>query len=131
MVLAIISVGFNKVRGDIIKYMNDTKMLMATITSKFFNPSFKSVALLVPNPKPIPKIGPISGDMSIAPIITGIEFTLRPTEAIIIEKARIHTLGPLKYMLLFIFSAAVVVSMWSDILAISFKNLYRIISLNL
>jgi hypothetical protein len=32
--------------------------------------------------KPAPTIGPIKGEISIAPIITAVEFTLRPMEAI-------------------------------------------------
>ena len=41
-------------------------------------------------------MGPITGEMSIAPIITAVELTLRPTDAMIMEKARIQTLGPRK-----------------------------------
>jgi hypothetical protein len=35
------------------------------------------------------------GDMSMAPMITGVELTLRPIEAMTIAMARIHALGPL------------------------------------
>ena len=51
---------------------------------------------LIPNERPIPKIGPISGDMSMAPMMTGIELMLSPMDAMIIENARIHAFGPLK-----------------------------------
>ena len=55
--------------------------------------------------------------MSIAPIITAVELTLRPTEAMMMEKARIHTFGPLKETLLRIDLVALSVSIWSEIFA--------------
>jgi hypothetical protein len=53
----------------------------------------------IPSARPTPIIGPISGEINIAPIITGIEFTFNPTLAITTANARIHTLGPLKSIL--------------------------------
>ena len=53
--------------------------------------------------------------MSIAPIMTGMEFTLRPTDAMMIAIARIQAFGPRKYMLLRIAFSAEVVSICSDI----------------
>jgi hypothetical protein len=44
----------------------------------------------------MPLIGPIKGEMSIAPMITTVEFMFSPTEAIIKAKIRIHSLVPLK-----------------------------------
>ena len=61
---------------------------------------------LVPRARPMPIIGPINGDTSIAPIITAVELTFSPTEAMTMEKARIQTFGPLNQMLLLIFSTA-------------------------
>jgi hypothetical protein len=53
----------------------------------------------MPNPKPAPIIGPISGDISIAPMITAVEFTFRPIDATTIAQAKIHKLDPLNEML--------------------------------
>ena len=39
--------------------------------------------------KPIPNIGPINGEISMAPTTTAVELTFKPIEAIIIEKTRI------------------------------------------
>ena len=47
-------------------------------------------------PKPIPMIGPIIGDTSIAPITTAAEFTFKPNEQIKIANTNIHKLVPLK-----------------------------------
>ena len=54
---------------------------------------------LVPRPKANPRMGPITGDMSMAPMITGIELTFKPTEAMMMAHARMKTLGPLNAML--------------------------------
>ena len=40
-------------------------------------------------------IGPINGEISIAPIITAVELTFRPSEAIKMANIRIHKLAPL------------------------------------
>ena len=45
--------------------------------------------------KPKPKIGPIRGEISIAPITTGIELAFKPTDATNIEQIRIQAFGPL------------------------------------
>ena len=43
-------------------------------------------------------MGPISGDMSIAPMITAVELTFSPSEAMKIAVIRIHRLAPRKEM---------------------------------
>ena len=63
--------------------------------------------------RPVPIIGPISGEISIAPMITAVEFTLRPTDAMMIENARIQALGPRNQMALLMRCAASSVSIWS------------------
>ena len=70
-------------------------MLMATMTRKFSSESFTSLLSWMPSPKPKPRMGPITGEMSIAPIMTGMEFTFRPTDAMMIAQARMKTFGPL------------------------------------
>ena len=44
---------------------------------------------------PKPKIGPIRGEINMAPITTGMEFALRPTEATKIEQIKIQAVAPL------------------------------------
>ena len=51
---------------------------------------------LIPIANPMPTIGPIKGEMSMAPIITAVELTLRPNEAMKIAKISTHRLAPLK-----------------------------------
>ena len=69
---------------------------MDIITSRFLNADLIRGVSLVPRPRPMPIIGPISGDTSIAPMITAVELTFRPTEASTIAHTRIQTFGPLK-----------------------------------
>ena len=95
-VLARSSVGLASFRGVRTKYMVAAARLTSTITIRFLNADLISSVSSVPSPRPIPKIGPISGDTSIAPMITAVEFTLRPTDAKTMAHTRIHTLGPLK-----------------------------------
>ena len=67
---------------------------------KFLNERLSSLTSFVPAERPIPIMGPIRGEISIAPIITAVEFTLSPIEAINIEQIKIQILGPLKTILL-------------------------------
>ena len=39
-------------------------------------------------------MGPINGEINMAPMMTAVEFTLRPMEAITMLKTRIQTLNP-------------------------------------
>ena len=101
-------------------------MLITTITAKFLSASLTRTVSLVPRPRPKPRIGPISGEMSIAPMITGMELRLRPTEAMTIAQARMNTLGPRKSMLPRMLAEAACTSTWSRIftrLAKNFVNL--------
>lgn len=43
-------------------------------------------------------MGPIKGEISIAPIITALEFTFKPTEATTIAQAKIYKYDPRKEM---------------------------------
>lgn len=77
--------------GDSRKNRVDAAREIPTITSRFLKAVFSRSTSLVPIASPVPMIGPISGEMSIAPMMTAVEFTLRPTEAMMIENARIQT----------------------------------------
>jgi hypothetical protein len=63
---------------------------MPTITPRFIRELFMVSISLIPIERPIPRIGPISGETSMAPITTAEELMFKPMEAIIIEKTRIH-----------------------------------------
>ena len=45
---------------------------------------------LIPIESPTPKIGPIRGEISMAPITTAVELVFRPIEATSIEKIKIQ-----------------------------------------
>ncbi len=67
-------------------------------------------------PSPIPMIGPISGDISMAPMMTAVEFMFKPKLAISTAQIRIHRLAPLKLVPLTMLSMASVSSIlsWSS-----------------
>lgn len=50
----------------------------------------------MPKANPAPTIGPIKGEISMAPIITAVELTFNPTQAITMAQARIQRLDPRK-----------------------------------
>ena len=93
--------------------MVEAKREMTTITRRFFAADFKRSVSLVPRASPVPIIGPMRGETSIAPMMTAVEFTLRPTDARTMAKARIQAFGPLNQMDDLILSAAASVSISS------------------
>ena len=115
------SVGLSISSGETRKYSVEAMILMPTITAKFFNASFTSVMSFVPKPMPNPMIGPINGEINIAPIITGMEFTFNPTDAMIIAKKRMNTFGPRKW----IFSRILVAAACTSIASPSDTNCFR------
>ena len=50
----------------------------------------------MPTAKPIPMIGPIKGEMSMAPIITAVELIFKPNEAMKIAKISTQRFAPWK-----------------------------------
>ena len=54
-----------------------------------------SLKFCTPRPKPMPMIGPISGEMSIAPIITAVELVFNPSDAMKIANISTTILVPL------------------------------------
>ena len=71
-------------------------MLNTVATSRFLNERFISGKSYCAAPSPSPRIGPISGEMSIAPMITAVELTFSPIEAMNVAKMSVHSLTPLK-----------------------------------
>ncbi len=57
-------------------------MLASTMKPKSCAAScFSNSKSLIPTDSPMPMIGPISGEISMAPMITAVELTLSPSEA--------------------------------------------------
>ena len=94
------SEGLAKLKGLRRKKRAEAKMLMPTITPKFFNEFFTKSVSSVPRPKPKPRMGPITGETNMAPMMTGMELTFKPTEAMMMAQARMNTFVPLKAMFL-------------------------------
>ncbi len=83
-VLAKIS-GVSFLNIGIKKNRKEVPILNPIITPKFIKERFKVSISLMPIDKPTPNIGPIRGDISIAPITTAVELIFSPIEAIKIE----------------------------------------------
>src|SRR5690606_18642314 len=77
-------------RGKSQKNRKAVMTLSTTMTPKFFTERLRVSISLMAKDSPIPSIGPINGDISIAPITTAVELALSPTEAIKIEQMRIQ-----------------------------------------
>ena len=69
--------------------------LKTVATAKLRNERLISSKSYMPNPSPIPMMGPISGEINIAPIITAGELTFNPNEAMKMAKIRIQIVEPL------------------------------------
>ena len=93
LVRAIISaVGVSS--GVIRKYTVELIRLMTTCVPKRISARRSSRRSLTAREYPIVMIPLISGDISIAPIITAVEFMFSPMEAISAARHSIHMLGP-------------------------------------
>ena len=78
--------------GVIKKYMVEVAKATPVATPKLLADLLNKVKSLIPTDSPIPKMGPINGEINIAPIITAVLFTFKPIEAIKIEQIKIYTL---------------------------------------
>ena len=78
------------------------------IVPRLIRDVFKVSISFIAIDKPTPKIGPIKGDISIAPITTGIELVFSPIEATKIEQIRIQAVAPLNWILAFISSIVLI-----------------------
>ena len=66
---------------------------------------FLSVSIsLIAKDIPTPKIGPINGEINMAPITTAVEFAFNPIDATKIEQIKIQAVAPLNGMSFFIAS---------------------------
>ena len=72
--------------------------LMSVATPKFLAARRRRSRSLMPMASPMPMIGPMRGDMSIAPMMTAVELTFSPSEAVKMAKMSTQRLAPLKLM---------------------------------
>ena len=77
---------------------------------KFFKEIIKTLKLLEERAYPIPLIGPIRGDINIAPIMTAGELFIKPIDATTIEQIKIQTLIPENTMSFFMSSMVCLLS---------------------
>ena len=70
-------------------------------SKRFFSDFLSRTKSNIPKANPAPTIGPIKGEINIAPMTTAVEFTFNPTDATRIAQAKIQRFGPLKDKLLF------------------------------
>ena len=80
--------------GIIAKNIYAVITLKKTITKKFIKEFLSVSTSFVAIENPNPKIGPKRGEINMAPITTGVELALRPTDAIKIEQINIHAVVP-------------------------------------
>ena len=81
--------------GVMRKKMVAVATLKAVVIKKLFSERFISSKSFRPTESPTPMIGPINGEISMAPIMTAVELTFNPREAMKMAKIRIHRLAPL------------------------------------
>ena len=77
--------GVSALNSGIKKNVNEVAKLKPIITPKLIKERFRVSISLIPIDSPIPRIGPINGDISIAPITTAVELTFNPIDAINME----------------------------------------------
>ncbi len=78
----------------ILKNKKEVNKLSTTITPKFLIDFFRKSISLIPSESPIPRIGPINGEISIAPITTAVELVFKPVDATRIEKIKTQAFCP-------------------------------------
>ena len=82
--------------GDTLKKINEANKLATTIIPKFLREVISALKSLEESAYPIPLIGPINGEISIAPMMTAVELLISPIEATMIEQIKIQILMALK-----------------------------------
>src|SRR5690606_25735803 len=86
----------SSLNGKNLKNKKAVRILRTTITAKFFKDLFRVSISFTAKEYPIPKIGPIRGEINMAPITTAVELAFKPTDAIKTEHIKIHDVCPLK-----------------------------------
>ena len=67
---------------------------MTVATPKLRAALFSSSRSLMPTARPMPMMGPMSGEMSMAPMMTAVELTLSPSDAMKMAKTSTQRFGP-------------------------------------
>ena len=62
--------------------------------AKLRNALLSNSKSLIPTPNPMPMIGPMRGEINMAPMMTAAELVFSPKEATKMAKIRIHRLAP-------------------------------------
>ena len=75
--------------GEIRKNTVEAATEMAAAMSKLRPERLSRSKSVMPIARPMPMMGPISGEMSIAPMMTAVELVLRPSEATRMANTRI------------------------------------------
>ena len=81
---------------DTLKKINEANKLATIIIPKFLREVMSALKSLEESAYPIPLIGPINGEISIAPMMTAVELLISPIEATMIEQIKIQILMALK-----------------------------------
>jgi hypothetical protein len=84
--------------------MNEANKLNTIIIPKFFTDCLSVMTSFKANDIPTPKIGPIKGEINMAPITTAVEFAFKPIDATKTANIKIQAVAPLKVMSAFIAS---------------------------
>ena len=61
---------------------------------RFRKDLFNRSSSKIPTERPIPVMGPMMGEINMAPIMTAVEFMFKPTDATMMAKAKTHRLTP-------------------------------------
>jgi|GEM_PF-7004080 len=85
----------SSLNGNNLNTKKDVNKLKTIIVKRFINDLRKVSMSLIAIDIPKPKIGPINGEINMAPITTAVEFTFNPMEAINTAKIKIHAVAPL------------------------------------
>ena len=74
--------------------MAEDNTAMPAATPRLVSDLRTVAASLMPTPSPNPMMGPMSGEINMAPMTTAVESTFRPMLAMTMENTRIHKLNP-------------------------------------
>ncbi len=112
----------SSLNGNNQKNKNAVNKLNTIMMAKFINDFFMVSISLTATERPTPKIGPINGEINMAPITTAVELAFKPMEATKMEQTNIQAVAPLKEMSFLIASIVSSLSVSSLKSRSSFKN---------